>query len=192
MLFDDESKLLYDIPRLIGGGNLVNLGHSRGGSAFLLAHSLKFHDLPGRVLSMDEYSPDYNPTGKNDPKFRNRRVVDKIIAEAKMRNEADNFYGLGGRLDFRIATTQEIGKQCRANGDVFRFIFVDADHSYEGVLGDFKTWSPMLEVGGLIAFHDTNQEYTHRVLTEELVDNPKWKERKELHVSRIRVFERLQ
>lgn len=190
MLFDSEPTLLYDIPRLLGGGDMANLGHSRGGSAFLLAHSLKFYNLPGKVLSMDEYAPDYNPTGKKNPKFRNRRVVENIAAEAKRRNEMDDLYGLGGRLDFRIATTQAIGEQCQANGETFRFIFVDADHSYEGVLGDFKTWSPLLEVGGWIAFHDTDQEHTHRVLNEKLIDNPRWKEHKELHVSRIRVFER--
>ena len=34
------------------------------------------------------------------------------------------------------------------------FLFIDGDHSYEGVLCDFMTYSPLVRTGGLIAFHD--------------------------------------
>ena len=34
------------------------------------------------------------------------------------------------------------------------FIFIDGDHGFEGVLGDYFDWSGMLKVGGVIAFHD--------------------------------------
>ncbi len=34
-------------------------------------------------------------------------------------------------------------------------IFIDADHSYEAVLRDWRDWSPFLEPGGLVAFHDS-------------------------------------
>ena len=35
-------------------------------------------------------------------------------------------------------------------------LFIDGDHSYEGVRADFEVWSPHLVRGGVIAFHDTN------------------------------------
>jgi hypothetical protein len=34
------------------------------------------------------------------------------------------------------------------------FLFIDGDHSYEGVSGDFYRWSPKVRKKGLIAFHD--------------------------------------
>ena len=34
------------------------------------------------------------------------------------------------------------------------FLFIDGDHSYEGVKGDFETYSPLVRSGGLIALHD--------------------------------------
>lgn len=34
------------------------------------------------------------------------------------------------------------------------FLFIDGDHSYEGVRSDFEMYSPLVRTGGLIAFHD--------------------------------------
>jgi protein-L-isoaspartate O-methyltransferase len=33
-------------------------------------------------------------------------------------------------------------------------VFIDADHSYEGVKKDFEAWFPKIKHGGKIAFHD--------------------------------------
>jgi hypothetical protein len=34
------------------------------------------------------------------------------------------------------------------------FLFIDGDHTYEGVEGDFEMYSPLVRRGGTIAFHD--------------------------------------
>ncbi len=34
------------------------------------------------------------------------------------------------------------------------FLFVDGDHSYEGVKKDFEMYSPLVRQGGIVAFHD--------------------------------------
>ena len=34
------------------------------------------------------------------------------------------------------------------------FLFIDGDHSYEGVRRDFELYSPLVRPGGLVAFHD--------------------------------------
>lgn len=39
-------------------------------------------------------------------------------------------------------------------------IFIDGDHSYTGVKGDFKSWSKHLSKNGVIAFHDS-RVFTH-------------------------------
>lgn len=42
------------------------------------------------------------------------------------------------------------------------FLFIDGDHSYEGVKQDFEMYSPFVKPGGLIAFHDINDTQRHR------------------------------
>lgn len=39
-------------------------------------------------------------------------------------------------------------------GRAFDFLFIDGDHSYEGVKKDFFAFSPLVRQGGLIVFHD--------------------------------------
>jgi predicted O-methyltransferase YrrM len=34
------------------------------------------------------------------------------------------------------------------------FLFIDGDHSYDGVKRDFEMYSPLVRTGGLVAFHD--------------------------------------
>jgi len=34
------------------------------------------------------------------------------------------------------------------------FLFIDGDHTYEGVKRDFKMYSSLVKKGGIIAFHD--------------------------------------
>ena len=40
------------------------------------------------------------------------------------------------------------------DGKKLDFLFIDADHSYEGVKKDFEMYSPLVKTGGIIAFHD--------------------------------------
>jgi len=39
------------------------------------------------------------------------------------------------------------------------FLFIDGDHSYEGVKRDFELWSPLVRSGGLIVFHDMKPDH---------------------------------
>lgn len=40
--------------------------------------------------------------------------------------------------------------------DELDFIFIDGDHSYEGIKRDWADWSAKLKIGGHIALHDTS------------------------------------
>lgn len=39
-------------------------------------------------------------------------------------------------------------------GEKIDFLFIDGDHTYEGVKEDFKMYGPLVKTNGLIAFHD--------------------------------------
>jgi hypothetical protein len=34
------------------------------------------------------------------------------------------------------------------------FVYIDSDHSYEGVMADLKAWTPKVKKGGLVSGHD--------------------------------------
>lgn len=36
------------------------------------------------------------------------------------------------------------------------FLFIDGDHTWEGVSADFRLYSPLVRSGGIVAFHDIN------------------------------------
>lgn len=46
-------------------------------------------------------------------------------------------------------------------------LFIDGDHSYDGVSGDFRMYSPLVAPGGIVAFHDI---LPHSVVPECQVD----------------------
>lgn len=156
-----EKELLYDIPRLLGTGNYINLGCEKGGSAALLARGLKDRNIPGVVYTVDIYP---GKGYKRAKRVFEKNAVEDIIVMAK-------------------GTTDEWSNKISI--DSARFVFIDADHSYRGVRNDFINWSRFIDKGGYIAFHDTNQEYTDRVINELVNDNWKliyW-------INRIKVFE---
>jgi predicted O-methyltransferase YrrM len=47
-------------------------------------------------------------------------------------------------------------------GDKLDFLFIDADHSYEGVTKDFRDYSPLVRERGVIAFHDIVPDFKTR------------------------------
>jgi predicted O-methyltransferase YrrM len=48
------------------------------------------------------------------------------------------------------------------NAHPLDFLFIDGDHSYQGVKRDWEMYSPMVQAGGLIAFHDIIPDFGTR------------------------------
>jgi predicted O-methyltransferase YrrM len=65
------------------------------------------------------------------------------------------------------------------SSEKFDFIFIDAEHDYASVKRDFEIYSPLLNEGGILAFHDISNTMieivTVYVLWKELVDSGKYK-----------------
>ncbi|XPV76406.1 MAG: class I SAM-dependent methyltransferase [Desulfovibrio sp.] len=59
-----------------------------------------------------------------------------------------------------------------------RLLFIDGEHTYEGVKSDFTLWEKHVVEGGIIAFHDANSKDHPEVgkfVAELLEDNTKFK-----------------
>lgn len=57
---------------------------------------------------------------------------------------------------------ETIGRIRRVLPDGVDFLFLDGDHSYEGIKTDFENYSPLVRPGGLIAFHDIVEDNDSR------------------------------
>ncbi len=62
------------------------------------------------------------------------------------------------RLDtkaiYMLGDSAKIAAQWKNTGIKFSMIFIDGDHSYEGIKADILGWEPYLKSGGYFLFHD--------------------------------------
>lgn len=160
-----EEELIYDVPRLVEGGELLNLGEDSGGSSILLAQGLVTRNLKGHVYTVDNF-------GK------------------KLRNTAKQRYkeqGVNHLITIYNDTTDAVYEILKNDKRMFNFIFIDAGHSYENVKSDWLNYSNLVNPKGLIAFHDTNQTDTVKVIDEFIKPN-EWTNI--FWINRIKVFGR--
>jgi len=59
-----------------------------------------------------------------------------------------------GTVEWIRATGAEAAQKL-ADAEPLDFVFIDGNHSYEGLQADWEGWSPLLTSGGAIALHDS-------------------------------------
>ena len=57
-----------------------------------------------------------------------------------------------------VETFNKVSEKCNS----FDFIFIDGDHSYEGVKRDFELYKPLLSARGYIGFHDVDPDHVFK------------------------------
>mgnify|MGYP000851024512 CR=1 FL=1 len=90
-----------------------------------------------------------------DPFSRGRLgfSIQKIIAHTEVRSVRN------GRVQWVRTTGAEAAEQHRAqNLPPIDFIFIDGDHSYEGLQADWLQWNPLVAPGGIVALHDSRDK----------------------------------
>jgi predicted O-methyltransferase YrrM len=131
-----EITELLRIVQELSPKRIVEIGSSRGGSLFFFAHFTN----PERIISIDlprgSFGGGY-PFWKI-PLFKSlgKKHVIKLIRANSHSEETL------GRLTTLI------------KGSQVDFLFIDGDHTYQGVKLDFQMYSPLVRKGGIVAFHD--------------------------------------
>ena len=75
------------------------------------------------------------------------------------------------------ATGREAVADPRLAATMVDFVFVDGDHSWQGIKGDWNAWSPKIVPGGVMAFHDSRNSHgagSERFTTEVIVKDPRF------------------
>ena len=68
---------------------------------------------------------------------------DQILGEVLER------FGLNDRVELLIGDSRNVMRD-----DLYDFVFIDGDHSYEGAKQDHNKWGQLVKTGGYIIHHD--------------------------------------
>jgi hypothetical protein len=69
-----------------------------------------------------------------------------------------------GTVRWVLTTGVEAGRQfAEERSDPVDFIFIDGDHSYEGLRGDWTAWSDLVAPSGIVALHDSRSCPTRQI-----------------------------
>ena len=112
--------------KLSVGGSYLEIGSAAGGSCYLLNKVFRFR----RIVLVDDNSNEFC-------RYR-KKVLRGIEREEIIGNSHSG----------------EVLDRVRKLGEKFDLIFIDGDHSYEGVKQDFEDYSEFLVPGGFIVLHD--------------------------------------
>jgi len=87
-------------------------------------------------------------------------------AEAGFRKFSNNIRPYKSRVQVLKGDSVEMADQVKDGS--LDFIFIDADHSYQGVIRDLAAWVPKLRVGGMLSGHDIHLAGVHRAVSEKI------------------------
>ena len=89
-----------------------------------------------------------------------------------------SFAAPGQRLDLIRGDSHSSGTfvdvQRRLGDRPLDFLFIDGDHTYEGVQRDFRLYNSLVRPGGLIAFHDIAPPRPDSALVDDPGDVPEF------------------
>lgn len=124
-----EIGALLDMARTAGARRICEIGTASGATSLLLGRAIPEVDL---LVGMDLH------------------VYDRLRLRALLPREVKH-----RAIDGNSASRRSVGALARTLGlDYLDLLFIDGDHSWGGVRGDFLRYRRFVRPGGLIAFHD--------------------------------------
>ncbi len=135
----EEIKNLLLILEKVKPKVILEIGTAAGGTLFLFSH---IADEEATLISVD----------------LNQHLWIRILFRYIKKGKQKIFLIQGD--SHNIETLKKIKAILKDNK--VDFLFIDGDHSYEGVKKDFEMYSPLVRKGGIIAFHDIIPDYYTR------------------------------
>ncbi len=120
-------------PKLV-----LEIGTARGGSLFLLT---KFSNSNSHIISLDL------PGGIHGGGYP--RPFKIFYKSFKLKNQKITFIRKDSHNPSTLLKVKKI-----INKRKIDILFIDGDHTYNGVKKDFEMYSPLVKKNGLVAFHD--------------------------------------
>lgn len=132
---------LLDLYDRLAPKTVVEVGSFKGGSLY---YWLQHAQAGAKVISVD-LGPEFWPEAD--------RGFDKSIWQTWVPQTSVQLQVINGN-----SRDAGVIEQVRAMAPRVDFLFIDGDHSYEGVKADYENYGPLVRKGGMIAFHDVIKE----------------------------------
>jgi predicted O-methyltransferase YrrM len=131
-----EIRSLYDLVKQIQPRYVCEIGTDKGGTFYLWCQTAADNAL---LISLDLPS-----RGNYCPE---RLQLYSLFRKSK--SQRIKFQPCNSHLQQSVDSVLE-----KLSGNQLDFLFIDGDHTYEGVKKDYEMYSPLVRKGGIIAFHD--------------------------------------
>lgn len=156
---------------LHGYRNGVELGVSGGRFTMFLCATIQ--DLTMRAVDLWQEQPDNTVEG-------GQTYVgwDHEKSYKNFRNGCDLFFADRVTIN-RMSTIEAANLVEDVSVD---FVFIDADHSYEGCKNDIMAWGPKVRSGGMIAGHDYNWPTVKQAVDETGMKITTWPDNVWVHI----------
>lgn len=132
----DEAAYLYKTIKALKNPTGVEIGRFKGGSTFLLAQAMN----EGRLISLDLH---LKLMLKSEGKSYDQELKNALSK-----------YGLEKKVQILVADSSNYPNSSLE----LDYIFIDGDHSYEGVKKDYLHWIQRLKKSSDIFIHDACSE----------------------------------
>ena len=135
----EEIDQLLRIISILRPKTLVEIGTCNGGTLFLFC---QVADPTATIVSIDLPG---GPFGGGYPAWK----IPLYKSFARYPTQRIHLLRADSHNPNTLRKVREI-----LTGKPLDFLFIDGDHTYEGVKRDFEMYSPLVRKGGVIAFHD--------------------------------------
>lgn len=125
-------------------GDVVEIGSWQGKSTFYLGTAVKYSGN-GSMIAIDHFNG-------NKGKEHLYRVNKDDLSDLR-ETFTDNMTRMG-LTEIKLFDMKSARARAKLNKHRIRFLFIDGDHSYEGVKGDIELFKDLLVPGALVVFDD--------------------------------------
>ena len=143
-------------------GVILEIGSFKGKSTVGLADVARHYGF-GTVVAVDPHTA----PSETDPSLAGQATSwDDFLATLRSAN-------VEAHVEPHRAYSQDLAQSWDRP---LRLLWIDGDHTYEGVRRDFDLFSPFLVEGAIIAFHDTLHEFDGplRVFVEQVLESDRF------------------
>lgn len=136
-----RDRVLERVPQ---GAVCLEIGVWKGDFSHQIIETVK----PKKFYLVDpwEFLPNYHNRWYGGKKAKSQKDMDRVYSQVKLR-----FRGQKAVTIYRNKS-EEVVKKFRK--EMFDFVYIDGDHSYEFVKKDLITYFPLIKKGGILAGDD--------------------------------------